>query len=225
MIKRRYTLVVFDWDGTVVDSVPNIVEALKRSAIDLQLPVLEDPSYKGVIGLSLVPAAQALYPDAKDDVIAEYIEGYIRHVRALDEQAPQAFKGALAGIKQLRKQGVKLAVATGKGRTALQTSIEANGFDSLMDLCKTSDDARSKPDPDMLEQLLNELDVPREQALLVGDSGFDLQMAKNAGIDRVAVSYGAQSVSELERWQPVYIADSFADLMYWLQSDQLSEIE
>ena len=224
-LKNRYSLVIFDWDGTVVDSVPNIVESLKRAATERQLPVLSDQVYKGVIGLSLVPAIQTLYPDLKESAVSGFIEGYRQHFRELEQSPPKAFSGALRGIQQLREHGVELAVATGKSQAGLRRSIEFNGFSSVIGLCKTSDDARSKPDPDMLEQILVELDIPREQALLVGDSGFDMQMARSAGIDRVAVSYGAQSVSELEGWQPVYIADSFVDLMNWLELGKLSEVE
>lgn len=223
LLRNKYALIIFDWDGTVVDSISTIVAGLKGAATELQLPVLDDSVYKSVIGLSMMPAARTLYPDLSDSGISEYIEGYRKHFRSFEQQAPKTFSGALSGVQWLQEQGVALAVATGKSRAGLQRSMAANGFGSEFDLCKTSDDARSKPDPDMLEQILRELDVPAAQALMVGDSCLDMQMAQSAGVDRVAVSYGAQSVAELERYDPSYIADSFTGLTGWL--DGVSEVD
>ena len=222
--KKQYELIIFDWDGTVVDSVPNIVESLKRSALDSALPLLEDKAYKDVIGLSLVPAIAVLYPDLDQNSVKQYMEGYRRHYRVLEQCPPKPFSGALEGLKHLQAKGMQMAVATGKSRAGLQRSMDANDLEQFVSVFRTSDEARSKPDPDMLEQIIAELGVSREQVLLVGDSCFDLQMAHNAGIDRLAVSYGAQIASELAVWKPVYIADSFTDFIDWLELDKLKKV-
>ncbi|OED41623.1 hypothetical protein ACH42_13395 [Endozoicomonas sp. (ex Bugula neritina AB1)] len=224
-LQRRYSLVIFDWDGTVVNSVPQIVGALKQAAITLKWPVLDDDAYKGVIGLSLTPAVQSLYPHFNECEVSEYIQEYRTCFRVLDQCPPKPFDGAVSGLKILKEKGVVLAVATGKSRAGLQRSMVANEMETMFDLYKTSDDARSKPDPDMLEQIVQELGVPKEQTLMVGDSGFDMEMARSAGIDRAGVSYGAQCVSELEYFQPSYVADSFTDLMSWLELDKLQEVD
>ena len=224
-LKKHYSLIIFDWDGTVVDSVPSIVEALKRAALDQRLPILDDQAYKDIIGLSLQPACQRLYPALDISGIAALMEGYKTHHRALlDQQPALAFTGAIESLQELQDAGLVLAVATGKGQVGLQKSIAVNHAGSLFQCCKTADDARSKPDPDKLEQILKELGVSAEQALMVGDSGFDMQMAHNAGIDCVAVSYGAQSADRLKAWQPVLIIDHFANLIDWLGLNKLEEV-
>lgn len=214
--KKKYSLVIFDWDGTLVDSVPNIVSALKLAAGDFGLPLLSDVSYRNIIGLSLGPALLQLYPHLDDSGLGGLRESYKDHHLRLERQASKPFSGVVNGLSALNDAGMLMAVATGKRRAGLQRSMAANGYQDFFHASRTADDAQSKPHPDMLEQLLKELEVPADQALMVGDSSFDMGMAKSAGIDGVAVTYGAQSRKELESWQPVMVADQFDEFIHWL---------
>ena len=216
MVKKEYSLIIFDWDGTLVDSVPNIVSALKLAAGDLELPLLDDGSYRNIIGLSLGPALLQLYPYLDKSGLGDLRESYKNHHLRLEQQASKPFSGVVDGLDAINNAGMLMAVATGKRRAGLQRSMVANGYQNFFHASRTADDAQSKPHPEMLEQLLKELEVPAEQALMVGDSSFDMGMAKSAGIDRVAVTYGAQSRKELAAWQPVMVADQFDEFVHWL---------
>lgn len=214
--KKAYSLIIFDWDGTLIDSVPNIVTALRMAAEKMALPILEDEAYKGIIGLSLGEAVEKLYPDLDSEQVVAYREAYRDFHLELEQQPSRPYPGVTSGLEKLQEAGVPLAVATGKRRPGLNRSLEANDYYGFFKASRTADDAESKPHPMMLEQLLTELDVSADQALMVGDSEFDMAMAANAGMDRVAVSYGAQSAEKLKKHEPVLVADSFDELVSWL---------
>ncbi len=213
---KKYSLIVFDWDGTLVDSVPNIVEALSLASQDLGLPVLNDEQYKGIIGLSLGPALLKLYPDLAEAELELLKEGYKNHHRNLEQTPSVFFQSVEKGLEALSQKGVLMAVATGKSQTGLKRSMLANNAVAFFHDVRTADDARSKPDPEMIEQLLQKHGVAAHEALMVGDSGFDMEMAARIGVDRVAVTYGAQEKGMLERFDPVMIADNFNEFLDWL---------
>ena len=217
-MKRKYSLVIFDWDGTLINSVPNIVKALTLGAERLKLPVLDEACYKGVIGLSLGNAARSLYPDLGEGDVAGYIKAYRKSYLSLEQSPSSPFPGVTDGLDWLKGCGAKMAVATGKGRSGLDRSMRANRYEGYFAASRCADETRSKPHPMMLEQLLSELEVSVDDALMVGDSGFDLDMAARMGMDRVAVTYGAQGRNELLRHNPVCVADSFDDLVSWLDA-------
>ena len=212
----KYSLIIFDWDGTVVDSVPNIVKALRRAAENLALPLLNESDYRGVIGMSLEEAFRHLYPDAQADLIRHLISVYRTHHHQLELNASEPFDGVADGLERIKASGTSIAVATGKRQAGLSRSMTANGYDDFFHFCCTADDAASKPDPEMLNLVLEALSVPAEKALMVGDSVHDMAMAANAGIDRVAVTYGAQPAERLKQHQPVLIVDHFSEFVDWL---------
>jgi phosphoglycolate phosphatase len=192
------------------------VTDLERAAMQMELPVLDDERYRGIIGLSLNEAVQTLYPQLNDEQVHAYREAYRDHHLDLEQEPSRPYPGVTDGLKSLRQSGLKIAVATGKRRAGLSRSLKANDYHSFFDASRTADDAHSKPHPMMLDQLLEEFQVPAEEALMVGDSSFDLVMAAHAGMDSVAVTYGAQSESKLKQHEPVFVADSFDELMDWL---------
>lgn len=216
MERKDYSLVVFDWDGTLIDSVPNIVTALVKAAESLALPVLADDSYKGIIGLSLGEAIAKLYPGLDEEQALVYREAYRDFHLELEQKPSRPFPGVSRGLECLKGAGVRMAVATGKKRAGLERSMAANDYQPYFEASRTADDAYSKPHPMMLEQLLAEFGVTADQALMVGDSGFDLDMAANAGMDSVAVSYGAQDECRLKEHGPVHTVGSFDELVDWL---------
>lgn len=216
VLEKRYSLIIFDWDGTLIDSVPNITHSLQVAAGQMELPVLDEVAYRNVIGLSLGNAVRGLYPQLDDEAVAEFIKQYRAEYLRVEENPSAPFPGVTDGLDSLRERGVTMAVATGKGRNGLNRSMTANEYGFYFEASRCAEEARSKPDPLMLEQLLDELNVPVEQALMVGDAGFDLQMAENIGMDRVAVTYGAQPKEKLLSHGPVFVAESFDELLEWL---------
>ncbi|MET4693887.1 HAD family hydrolase [Endozoicomonas lisbonensis] len=213
---KRYSLIIFDWDGTLIDSVPTITRSLAIAAEQMGLPQLDEVAYKSVIGLSLTNAIRKLYPTLADEQLQRFIKQYREEYNRLEKQPSVPFPGVTNGLNVLREQGITMAVATGKGRNGLDRSMTANQYHEYFQASRCADETRSKPDPLMLEQLLEELDIPVEQALMVGDAGFDLQMAESLGMDRVAVTYGAQPKEKLLSHDPVFVADSFDDLIEWV---------
>ncbi|WOG25781.1 HAD-IA family hydrolase [Endozoicomonas sp. 8E] len=214
--RKEYSLVVFDWDGTLIDSVPNIVTALVKAAKSMALPVLSNETYKSIIGLSLGEAVTKLYPELDDGQVAAYREAYRSFHLELEQKPSRPFPGVTRGLEHLKGTRIKMAVATGKKRAGLERSMTANGYQSYFEASRTADDAHSKPHPMMLEQLLAGFGVTADQALMVGDSGFDMAMAANAGMDSVAVTYGAQDEGKLKEYDPVHTVDSFDELIDWL---------
>ena len=219
---RRYSLIIFDWDGTLIDSIPTITRSLAVAAEQMGLSLLDQVAYKSVIGLSLSNAICKLYPELSDEKLQQFIKQYREEYNQLEKQPSTPFSGVTDGLNVLREQGISMAVATGKSRDGLNRSMTANQYREYFQASRCADETRSKPDPLMLEQLLKELNIPVKQALMVGDAGFDLQMAENLGMDRVAVTYGAQPKEKLLSHDPVFVADSFDDLIEWVSLSEHS---
>jgi len=215
-VRPDYKLLIFDWDGTLADSIGRIVESMRAAARLAELPVRDDFSIKGIIGLGLPEAIRTLYPDITANGMLELRQHYADHYTALDVNPSPLFEGVLESIEAFRAHGYHLAVATGKARRGLDRVLKANDWLDYFDITRAADETASKPDPLMLHEIIQHCDVRPEQALMVGDSSFDLLMARNAGIDSVAVGYGAQSLDSLREYQPRLAIDSFSELRTWL---------
>ena len=215
-MRPDYKLLIFDWDGTLADSIGRIVESMRAAARLAELPVRDDFSIKGIIGLGLPEAIRTLYPDITANGMLELRQHYADHYTALDVNPSPLFEGVLESIEAFRAHGYHLAVATGKARRGLDRVLKANDWLDYFDITRAADETASKPDPLMLHEIIQHCDVRPEQALMVGDSSFDLLMARNAGIDSVAVGYGAQSLDSLREYQPRLAIDSFSELRTWL---------
>lgn len=207
-------LVIFDWDGTLMDSAAEIVKSVKGAAEAAGLPELEDKAIRQIIGLGLNEALAVLYPQITDKHIELMSAHYKRLWRA--NQAPQTrsslFNGAEAVLADLHAQGVWMAVATGKGRRGLDLVLSTSPIAKYFVATRTADETASKPDPLMLKELLFELDVDVADAVMVGDTEFDLGMAATIGMPRIGVSYGVHSVWQLEAHQPNAIIDDISEL-------------
>lgn len=211
-----YQLLIFDWDGTLADSIGRIVQAMSEAASISRFPVRDEFSIKGIIGLGLPEAIRTLYPDIDDNQLIAFRQRYAECYMALDVQPSPLFPGVLDSMRAFREQGYKLAVATGKARRGLDRVLGAHGWQEFFDITRAADESASKPHPLMLEQILVHCDVPAHRALMVGDSAFDLQMARNAGMDSVAVGYGALALSDLRVYEPRLAIESFSELRTWL---------
>lgn len=218
-MQSDYQLLIFDWDGTLVNSIGRIVAALHMAARECDLPPRSDTELKAIIGLGLPEVVVALYPDLDDAELAQrYCRAYSEHYLALESTPSQLFPGVAEAMTAFRAAGYQLAVATGKGRHGLNRVLADQGWTEFFDITRCADETASKPEPLMLEQILEFCGVPAERALMVGDSVFDLQMARNAGMDSVAVGYGAQSLETLSGCGPRLMVEHFSELRAWLES-------
>ncbi len=192
----EHKLIVFDWDGTLMDSAARIVDSMQAAMADAGLPVREPAAIREIIGLGLSEALEALYPGIGERDFARMQAGYRHHFMEKCTTPARLFEGAAETLAALRERGYWLAVATGKSRAGLDRMLAETGLGPLFFASRCADETRSKPDPMMLEEILVDFDLAPEQALMVGDSEYDMLMASNAGTRSLAVSYG---VHERER--------------------------
>lgn len=201
-------LVVFDWDGTLIDSTSRIADSLHQAAIDTGLPLLTSARYRSIIGLGLPEALLALYPQADDAARAALRSHYARHYIASTEADPcQPYDGAVELLDRLRARDIRLAVATGKNRPGLERAFAHSGLADYFVTTRTADETASKPDPRMLDEILAEQQVVPSAALMVGDTGFDLEMARRARVPSIGITHGAHDAAELLRHEPVALVD------------------
>ncbi len=212
---RRYDLIVFDWDGTLFDSTALIVRAIQAACRDLGAPVPSDEAAAHVIGLGLQDALQHAVPDLPVDLYPELGRRYRQHYFASHDQVT-LFAGVPELLAGLRERNHWLAVATGKNRHGLNEALRISGLAGSFDATRTADETRSKPHPQMLQELMREFGVDPERTLMIGDTTHDLQLAANAGTDAVAVAYGAHPPEQLGDLRPLTIAHSVLELQDWL---------
>ena len=215
--QKRYSAVIFDWDGTLLDSTHHIVGALLGACRDLELRVPSREEAGWVIGLSLQAALYRLVPDLGADRVDAFIDRYRTHFMALQDEM-HLFEGQAGLLRALSAGGAVLGVATGKSRRGLDESIERLGLRDLFRATRTADEARGKPDPDMLLQLLAELDLAPDSVLMVGDTTHDVLMARAAGVDSLAVAYGAHAPALLESARPTALAATVSDMQAWIRA-------
>lgn len=208
-----YSLVIFDWDGTLMNSTERIVQCLTQAAKASALPVLASEAYEQIIGLGLREAIRQLYPHISDEQVEAMREHYSRYFIEAEQTPNPLFSGALDVLKTLRANHIKTAVATGKSRAGLDRVWQATGLGQYFHTSRCADETRSKPHPLMLEEILEELQVPPEQAIMVGDTTFDLEMAQRLHMDRVGVSYGAHRIEQLEPFAPIAIINEMPELL------------
>lgn len=213
-----FRLAIFDWDGTLVDSIGRIVDSLRLAAQDCTLPALDELALRSIIGLALPEAVQRLYPaqNLPESLVKQFCQSYSTHYSAREHQPSPLFPGALALLQELRAKGFVLAVATGKSRRGLNEVLAGRGWLDYFDITRCADETRGKPHPLMLEEILSYSGCTRQQAFMVGDSPFDLHMAHNAQVTAVAVGHGAVSLRELKQHRPHLAIEHFDQLKRWL---------
>ncbi|NHI00794.1 HAD family hydrolase [Oceanimonas sp. MB9] len=212
----KYELVIFDWDGTLMDSVARIVSCMQAAALDCEQPVPTDEAVRHIIGLSLYKAFPILFGELSQAESDALLLAYRRHYLELNTTPSPLFAGAADTLAGLHQGGYRLAVATGKQRVGLDRVLDETGLGHLFHALRGSDQARSKPDPLMLAQILDELSLAPEQAVMVGDSSYDLAMAEAIGMDRIGVTYGVHNRDQLGAHAPVALIDDIRHLPKWL---------
>lgn len=213
---KRFDLLIFDWDGTLMDSAGVIVNCIQAACADLGWPVPSREAASHIIGLGLKEAVASLFPDRSEDEHPVLAERYRHHYLAQDHAIP-LFGGARELIAELHGQGYLLAVATGKARRGLARAFEHTGLEPFFHASRTADETFSKPHPAMIEQLLDQLMVEPQRAIMIGDTSHDLQMARNAGVPSLAAAYGAHPVENLRVFEPLAVCERFEDLAAWLR--------
>jgi phosphoglycolate phosphatase len=214
---KRYDLIVFDWDGTVMDSTAVIASSIQQACRDLDLSVPSDEAARHVIGMGLGEALRHAVPDAPESMYEPLVARYKHHFLAQDASIP-LFDGARETISELHGAGYWLAVATGKSRIGLDRALQSSAMTEYFHATRTADQTFSKPHPAMLLEIIDELGLEPARVLMVGDTTHDLQMAINAGVDALAVTHGAHPAEQLQALQPLALLDDFAGLREWFRA-------
>lgn len=206
-------LVVFDWDGTLMDSTGQIVAAASGAIAQLGLPERSPDAIRDIIGLGLRESWHRLFPELGPDGFMPFVEAYRDHFFAPELQTARLYARADEVVAELAGRGFLLAVATGKSRRGLDRDLAATGLERYMAASRTADETRSKPNPDMLLELMTRLGVEPERTLMVGDTEWDLEMARRAGVAAVAVSYGAHPRERLLPFAPLACLEAIDGLL------------
>ncbi len=212
---RRFDLIAFDWDGTLFDSTALIVSCIQGACADLELAVPDAQRAAYVIGLGMHDALQHAVPGLDRSRYPELGRRYRHHYVARQHELV-LFAGTLEMLRALKARNHLIAVATGKSRKGLDEALQGTQLQGLFDATRTADETAGKPHPRMLHELMAELGVPPERTLMVGDTSHDLQLAINAGVARVGVSFGAHDPAALAALSPLTVAHSTAELAQWL---------
>jgi phosphoglycolate phosphatase len=210
-VRDRFDVIVFDWDGTVIDSTATIARSIMAAAADVGLPVPDFEQALHVIGLGLRDALACAVPDLPAERIQDFSARYRYHYLAAEDTL-ELFSGTREFIDALLGSGARLAIATGKSRPGLMRALDATGLKTCFEATRCADQTYPKPHPAMLLELAEELDIPTHRMLMIGDTTHDLQMARAAQVSAVGVTYGAHPREQLAALQPLALVDSIAQL-------------
>lgn len=211
-------LIIFDWDGTLMDSVGRIVSSMQHTAAKLALPVPSESAVRDIIGISLLPAIDRLFGRLDESQMAQFMAIY-RQQYVYDDPTPSPlFEGAHELLTELRARGFLLAVATGKARHGLQRVWQETNSGHYFDLSRCADESESKPSPKMLLELTERAGVGVHQALMVGDSIHDMGMAQRANVTAVGVSFGAHDGGQLSAAGAATVIDQLDQLTTYIDS-------
>jgi phosphoglycolate phosphatase len=215
MTAAGYRLLVFDWDGTLSDSAGLIVHAMQQACVDVGQPMPSEEAARAVIGLGVVDALRRFVPALDPADYPRFGERYRHHFLPRDEEIA-LFPGIADLLSELEARGCLLAIATGKSRGGLERALRQSGLGDRFAASRCADEGPPKPHPDMLLQLMRRLGATPAETVMIGDTTHDLELARNAGVDAVAVSYGAHDRDTLTQWNPVAAVHSVAELRAWL---------
>lgn len=218
MNNRAYDLVVFDWDGTLLDSTGAIVKAIQAATREIGATPPDDARARYVIGMGLREALQYAVPDLEESHYDDLVNAYRRHYLSGDHELT-LFEGVEPLLQQLQAEHRWLAVATGKSRVGLDRALGHSGLSRYFDTTRTADETRGKPDPLMLQQIMDAFAVEPERTLMIGDTTHDLLMACNAGAHALAITHGAHGVDALLACAPVGVVNSIPDLSSWIKTN------
>ncbi|MAD45986.1 MAG: HAD family hydrolase [Oceanospirillaceae bacterium] len=214
--ERKYQLIIFDWDGTLVDSTRRIVDSMQQAGRKVGLPAVPDEAVQDIIGLGLPEALRTVWPDITEAQLPLMREVYASYFVTDSQVTMGFFEGARALLDDLLAMDYQLAVATGKSRKGLDRMLRDLAVGHLFEATRCADETRSKPHPQMLHELLSTLSIAPGEALIIGDTTYDLEMAARAGIDSVAMGHGAHDEQRLLACGPQTICHSISELKRWI---------
>ncbi len=205
-------VVIFDWDGTLVDSVEHIADSLHQAATELGYPALEREAYRDIIGLGMVEALEKLYPGISREQMNTIREGYGRYFFSKVTTPQNVFDGMAEVVADIRAGGRGCSVATGKSRKGLEGALVSSGLGPHFEITRCADETRSKPHPAMLEEILAFYGIKPAEAVMIGDTRYDLEMAQRIGMPSIGVEWGVHKRDVLGHYAPHAIVDSVPDL-------------
>lgn len=212
-MNRRFDLIIFDWDGTLVDSIDWIVSSLSKAAISCDLNVPAEEAIKNIIGLSIQESLNRLFPNLDEEAQKQLISYYSQEFFSKQISTNDVFVGVNEMLVELKGKGFLLAVATGKSRAGLDKAMKGTALGGFFDVTRCADETISKPNPKMLNEIIEAMSVSRDKVVVVGDSVHDMAMAGNAGIASIAVLCGANSNAQLEQYNPLFILQQTTQLV------------
>ena len=202
-MEEKFDLIIFDWDGTLVDSIDWIVHCLQAAAEMHGYSAPDEQAAKNTIGLSIQKSMARLFPEIDKNTQELLSTSYSQLFFSKEINEDHLFTGIKQFLIDLKNKNYQLAIATGKTRKGLDWAMNGTGLTNFFDITRTADESASKPQPIMLEQIINEMDVKKDRVIMIGDSIHDIQMANNAGIASIAVCCGANSQKELQQHKPL----------------------
>jgi len=214
----KYDLIIFDWDGTLADSTGRIVDSMKRAAAECGLPEVADASIQNIIGLGLPEAIRTVWSQVSAEQMEPMRVAYARYFVSDSDVQMGLFAGADDLLKSLPKCR-KIAVATGKSRKGLDRILRDLGLYDRFDVTRCADETKSKPDPLMLQEILAELNIDVSAALMVGDTTYDIDMARAMGMDSIGMSHGAHEEDRLRACGALDICHSIHELSNWIENN------
>jgi phosphoglycolate phosphatase len=212
-----YSLIVFDWDGTLIDSASTIAECIQQAARDLGLQAPSHEQATHVIGLGLHDSLRIAVPDLRPEQYTEFVERYRKHFLAREDRM-QLFPGIEPLLDKLSRDRT-LAIATGKSRRGLDRALDATGLRRYFSGSRCADETHPKPHPAMLVELMEECSIDKRNTLMIGDTSHDLEMARSAGVDALAVTYGAHAETALRACSPLGCVADVEGLQRWLSTN------
>ncbi|HBC58496.1 MAG TPA: HAD family hydrolase [Gammaproteobacteria bacterium] len=211
-------LLIFDWDGTLMDSAAKIVACMQAAARDVAVEEPTPEAVRDIIGLGLRHAMERLFPGHDEALFGSLTEQYRYHFVEANQTPEQLFNGADDTLKQLEEAGYLLAIATGKSRVGLDRSLQHTGLRKRFHVTRCADETRGKPHPQMLEEILEVSGLAPQHALMIGDTEYDLQMAASIGMPGVGVTYGVHSRERLLAQKPLSLLSDITHLPDWLKN-------
>lgn len=215
MNNKSYQVIIFDWDGTLSDSSAHIVDCVHYAGETLGLSRLPPERIRHYIGIKLERFMRHLYPDESEKIYRQLIEAFNKYY-FLKRDNLHLYPGARDTVLQLHADGYDLAIATGKTREGLQLALQETGLQDIIKICACGDDGYTKPDPRILQYILDVLNIEAKDALMIGDTSYDMQLANNAGVDAIGVAYGMHNSETLSEYNPLTILSKMPDLLTWL---------
>lgn len=210
-----YELIIFDWDGTLMDSEAKIVNCFRKAVADIDISYPGDAAVRNIIGLGLKEALDQLLPDSDQTTRQQVVERYREHFLHQDETEMPLFDGVEEGLKQLQSENYSLAIATGKARIGLERVLQQTQLGEYFITSRCADEAVSKPHPRMVLDILTETGMQADKTIVVGDTTYDMQMAHRAGTDALAVCYGVHEMHRLQAEQPKACVEDFNSVINW----------